>query len=104
VPAEDALQMATLNGARALGLAGSIGSLAPGKFADVISVDFNVAGCQPVHHPISQLVYSTSRDQVADVWVAGNAVVTGGRLTNDDQADVLERARAWQRRLIGDGD
>ncbi len=104
VPAEDALQMATLNGARALGLAGSIGSLAPGKFADVISVDFNVAGCQPVHHPISQLVYSTSRDQVVDVWVAGNAVVTGGRLANDDQADVLERARAWQRRLIGDGD
>jgi len=104
VPAADALEMATLNGARAVGLANSIGSLVPGKWADVISVDFNVAACQPVYHPISQLVYSTSRDQVSDVWVAGNAVVTGGRLVNDDQADVLERARAWQRRLNGAGD
>lgn len=99
VSAEDALEMATLGGARAIGLADEIGSLLPGKAADIISVDFRVPSCQPVYHPISQVVYSAARNQVADVWVAGRAVVAEGRLLDCDEAGIMERASAWQRRV-----
>jgi len=99
VTAAEALEMATLGGARAVGLADEIGSLVPGKSADVISVDLGMAACQPVHHPISQVVYSASRDQVADVWVAGQAVVRDRQLLTDDEGDIMARANAWQRRL-----
>ncbi|MFW2403753.1 MAG: TRZ/ATZ family hydrolase [Gammaproteobacteria bacterium] len=99
VTAEQALEMATLGGARAIGLADEIGSLKPGKSADIVALDFGVPACQPVHHPISQVVYSASREQVADVWVAGNAVVNGGELLAADQGEIIERASAWQKRL-----
>jgi 5-methylthioadenosine/S-adenosylhomocysteine deaminase len=97
--AEDALSMATINGARAVGLGDQIGSLEPGKMADMICVDMNEPATQPVHHPISQLVYSASRDQVADVWVGGKHVLEDRRLSLADQVDIMERAAAWQRRL-----
>jgi len=99
VSAEDALAMGTINGARALGLADQIGSLEIGKFADMIAVDLSVPACQPVYHPISQLVYSAGRDQVTDVWVAGQPVLRKRRLAVDNQAEILERATAWQHRL-----
>lgn len=99
VSAEDALAMATINGARALGLAHEIGSLQAGKSADMIAVDFNTPASQPVYHPISQLVYSVSRDQVSDVWVAGQPIIQDRRLCRDNQAQILERAAAWQQRL-----
>ena len=101
VSAEDALAMGTINGARALGLADQIGSLEIGKFADMIAVDLSVPACQPVYHPISQLVYSAGRDQVTDVWVAGQPVLRKRRLAVDNQAEILERATAWQHRLSG---
>ena len=91
--------MATINGARALGLAHEIGSLEAGKSADMIAVDLNAAASQPVYHPISQLVYSVSRDQVSDVWVAGQPLLRNHRLSLDNQAEILERAAAWQERL-----
>jgi 5-methylthioadenosine/S-adenosylhomocysteine deaminase len=97
--AEDVLTMATLNGARALGMSDEIGSLETGKAADLVCVDLAHPATQPVHHPISQLVYSVSRDQVSDVWVGGEAVLSDGELSNDNQRDILERARAWQRRI-----
>ena len=99
VSAEDALAMATINGARALGLAHRIGSLEVGKSADMIAVDLSDPASQPVYHPISQLVYSVSRDQVSDVWVAGESLYAEGHLSRDDQAEILERAVAWQQRL-----
>ena len=99
VSAEDALAMATINGARALGLAHRIGSLEVGKSADMIAVDLSDPASQPVYHPISQLVYSVSRDQVSDVWVAGESLYAEGHLSRDNQAEILERAVAWQQRL-----
>ena len=99
VPAEQALAMATINGARALGLADEIGSIELGKSADLVCVDLSAPATQPVHHPISQLVYSASRDQVSDVWVTGQQVVAGARLVAGDEDDALERATAWRRRL-----
>jgi len=102
VSADTALAMATINGARALGRADETGSLIPGKLADVVCVDLNKPACQPVHHPVSQLVYSASRDQVTDVWIGGKQIVEQGKVTTGDEADVIERAAAWRRRLTED--
>ena len=97
--AVDVLAMATINGARALGLGDEIGSLVAGKQADITCIDLNEPATQSVHHPVSQLVYSASRDQVSDVWVAGEQLLEERRLVNNDQTEILERAAAWQKRL-----
>jgi 5-methylthioadenosine/S-adenosylhomocysteine deaminase len=99
VPAETALAMATLHGARALGLADDIGSLTPGKLADLICVDLDAPATQPVHHVISQLVYSVCREQVSDVWVGGRQLLALGRPLHMDESEILARAAAWHQRL-----
>jgi 5-methylthioadenosine/S-adenosylhomocysteine deaminase len=91
--------MATINGARALGLDAEIGSLVEGKWADVICVDLRHPATQPVNHVISQLVYATSASQVADAWVAGRQVLTDQRPVTMDESEVFERAEAWRVRL-----
>jgi 5-methylthioadenosine/S-adenosylhomocysteine deaminase len=101
IPAAAALTMATLGGARALGLADRVGSLVPGKAADMICVDLEAAGAQPVHHVLSQLVYATHSGQVSDSWIAGRQVLAGGRALHFDQADILARAATWRGRLAG---
>jgi len=99
LPAEDVLRMATINGARALGLEQEIGSLEPGKSADLIAVDLGALESQPVYHPVSQLVYTAGRGQVTDVWVAGRQLLKQRELTTIDTHTVLERAVDWQQRL-----
>ncbi|HEY9148602.1 MAG TPA: TRZ/ATZ family hydrolase, partial [Gammaproteobacteria bacterium] len=68
LPAHKALEMATINGARALGLEATCGSLTAGKAADVVAVNMDDLETQPLYHAISQLVYATGRDKVTDVW------------------------------------
>ena len=102
VSALQALQLATINGARALGLDGEIGSIEPGKSADLICVDLDTLAQQPIFDPISHLVYTTSRDQVTDVWVAGEPLVGGGRLHRPSADAVSASARAWAQRLSGE--
>lgn len=99
LPAAAALRMATLNGARALGLEQDIGSLLPGKWADITAVDMRVPECQPLYHPLSQLVYHAGRQQVSDVWVAGRQLLRSGRLTTLDTDAILVRAAGWQQRI-----
>lgn len=99
LPAAMILQMATLNGAQALGLGDRVGSLLPGKEADLICVDLSRPATQPVYSPISQLVYSTSRDQVTDVWVAGQHLLDEGQPTIADSNSILARAAAWGKKL-----
>ncbi|MEP6996955.1 MAG: TRZ/ATZ family hydrolase [Betaproteobacteria bacterium] len=99
IPAAEALQMATLNGARALGLERDIGSLEPTKQADVIAVDLGAVVHAPCYDPVSHLVHVTGRDQVTDAWVAGRRVVAGRRLTRLDTQELAARARFWQDRL-----
>ncbi len=99
LPARTALRMATLSGARALGLDGSIGSLMPGKAADIVAVDLDRLNSQPVYDPVSQLVYSAGRDQVSNVWVGGKRVLHDGRLTTLDEATVRESAQRWRARI-----
>ncbi len=99
LPAAQALEMATLAGARALGLDGVIGSLEPGKSADIIAIDLDHPATQPCHDPIAQIVYSAGCEQVRRVWVAGREVVADGHCRSLDEAAVLRRARVWRERL-----
>jgi 5-methylthioadenosine/S-adenosylhomocysteine deaminase len=101
LPAHEALEMATLNGARALGLDTEIGSILPGKWADLVCVNLRNPATEPVHHVVSQLIYSASAQQVTDVWVAGRQVLEAGRPTLLDEAAIMARASAWGERLRG---
>ena len=99
LPAHQALEMATLGGARALGLAEVTGSLEVNKWADMTAIDLSHPSCQPLYDPISQVVYAASRQQVSDVWVAGNQLVENHQLTKIDIKDCLHRAAGWQQKI-----
>ena len=99
LPALDVLRMATLGGATALGIEEHIGSLEPGKQADAIAVDLDAFSHAPCYDPVSHLVHVTGRDQVSDVWVAGERLLAGGALTRLDGKELASRARFWQDRL-----
>jgi 5-methylthioadenosine/S-adenosylhomocysteine deaminase len=99
LPAHRVLRMATLNGARALGLEREIGSLVPGKWADVIAVELGTIEAAPVYHPVSQLVYATGRHQVTDVWVAGRQLLKNRELTTLDLGEITRRVREWGQRI-----
>lgn len=99
LPANVALRMATLNGARAMGMDEEIGSLVVGKAADICAVHLGGLSSQPVYHPISQLVYSTDRHCVTDVWVAGKQLVKDRALTTLNQQHILAKTRVWQERI-----
>jgi 5-methylthioadenosine/S-adenosylhomocysteine deaminase len=99
VPAAAAIAMATINGARALGLDGEIGSLVAGKAADVMCVDLGRLALQPMLDPLTRLVYAASSRDVTDVWVAGEHVVTGSDLLRLDRNAIAAAADAWGRRL-----
>ena len=97
--AQQALRMATINGARALGLADDIGSLEPDKWADITCVDLERLNTQPVYDPVSQLLYAAGRDQVSDVWVAGRQLVADGELVRLDAGQIMSKAVEWQHRI-----
>ncbi len=101
LPAGEALRMATLNGARALGLEQDLGSLAPGKRADVVAVDLGGIAIQPCYDPVSHLVYSAGREQVSHVWVAGEPVVEAGACRFVDEAELAHKAQSWRHRIAG---
>jgi 5-methylthioadenosine/S-adenosylhomocysteine deaminase len=99
VPAAEALRMATLNGARALGLDQDIGSLEPGKSADIVAVDLGALEARPVYHPISQLVYASGRHQVSNVWIAGRHLLKERRLTTLNEKELCNWADTWRDRI-----
>ena len=99
LPAHAVLRMATLNGAMALGLGGETGSLISGKWADIAAIDMDTLESRPLYDPVSQLVYTCGRDQVTDVWVAGQQLLKDRRLTTLDDNDILARTRDWQARI-----
>ena len=99
LPAAQALRMATLNGAIALGIADQTGSIEPGKAADLTAVDLGDPETQPVYHPVSQLVYATGRDKVSDLWVAGKQLLRNKALTTMDTEEILSCTREWRMRI-----
>ncbi len=104
VAAPLALQMATLNGARAFGLDDRIGSLVAGKLADIVAIDLSATATTPVYDPVSQIVYSATRDQVTDSWIGGRRVLQEGRLTTLDETRVRQKALEWRGRIAAQDD
>ena len=99
MPAHQALACATLAGARALGLDAAIGSIAPGKFADLAAVAIEPPELAPCYDPVSHLAYSAGRENVTDVWVAGRARVRKRVLVEFDHASLNRRILLWQNQL-----
>jgi 5-methylthioadenosine/S-adenosylhomocysteine deaminase len=99
----DALRAATHGGAAVLGLENEIGSLEPGKWADLCCVDLSGPGIQPTSDPLEQLVFSGARDSVSDVWVAGRQLLSGGELTRLNWPEVAARSAAWATRMAARG-
>lgn len=89
------LEMATINGARALGLDTDIGSLEKGKYADIIAVDLSHFFTQPIYNPISHLVYAVNRMQVSDVWIAGKQLLCNGEFTHLDVNEIVGKVKKW---------
>jgi 5-methylthioadenosine/S-adenosylhomocysteine deaminase len=99
LPAAKALEAATLGGARALGLEAQIGSLAPGKWADMTAVNLGGLSTQPLFDPVSQLVYAAGREQVSHVWVDGELKYADGRLSSINLPDLKARIAYWRDKL-----
>lgn len=97
--AHRALRMATLNGARALGLDDHTGSLEIGKFADMVAFDLSRLAQQPVYDPVSQLIYASGRDCVRHVWVGGKQLVDNRQLTRMDEDRLVATAREWGQKI-----
>lgn len=99
MPAHQALACATLSGARALGLQDKIGSIVPGKLADLTAVNLATCGLSPCYGPVSHLVYAAGREQVSDVWIGGERRLADGKLVNLDESAIRAKARQWQMRI-----
>ncbi len=98
--AHSALEMATLNGARALGREQELGSLVAGKLADLIAVDLSDPFLQPVYDPASHLVYSNHGRAVSHSWIHGVPQLQDGRLTRIDVPDLMLRVHDWQTQIL----
>jgi 5-methylthioadenosine/S-adenosylhomocysteine deaminase len=99
LPAREILKMATLNGARALGLDGVVGSLVPGKAADIVAVDFGAPELTPCYDPVSHLVYAAGRHNVSHVWVGGEPLLERGELARPELRAAHHLAPPWQARI-----
>lgn len=99
LPAHQALRMATLNGANALGLGEITGSLAIGKAADITAVDFSDLNLAPCYDPVSHLIYTASREQVSHVWVNGRMLLQDKELTTLNKFELQYRTAFWQERI-----
>jgi 5-methylthioadenosine/S-adenosylhomocysteine deaminase len=99
VPAMAALKMATINAARALDLDQTVGSLLPGKAADVVAIDLGEIETLPLYDPVSQIVYAAGRHQVTDVWVGGRQLLRNRELLTLDVEQIRQAAREWQKKI-----
>ena len=93
------LEMMTINGAKALGMEGSLGSLEPGKWADLAALDLNTPETQPVFNVLSQLIYTAPSHQFTDVWVGGRRLLRNGHLETLDLPAIMDSTEAWRLKL-----
>jgi 5-methylthioadenosine/S-adenosylhomocysteine deaminase len=99
VPAAEAIEMATLEAARALGLEARIGSITPGKAADLAAVELSSLESLPCYDAVSHLVYAAGREHVTHVWIDGRMRLNERKLVDIDERDLEDKARWWQKRL-----
>jgi len=99
VSAADALRLATLGGATALGFGADTGSIEPGKYADLVCVDLNRLACQPTSSVPESILFGATREQVSDVWTSGRVAVSDGHLLAFDEQELIASAQKWLARL-----
>ena len=99
LPAKEVIKMATINGAKALGLDSEIGSIEINKKADIVAINLNSIENQPVFNPLSTLVYSSSRSDINYVWINGIIKLKDKNLVNIDEDLIIQLAKKWQRKL-----
>jgi len=100
LPAAQLLHMATLGGARALGLDHLIGSIRPGKSADLCAVSFDTMETRPCYAPLSHIVYAAGREHVSEVWVSGQIRVSRGIMLHPHNTELKARGRLWQTKVF----
>ena len=101
IKAEEALSMATINGARLMGLEEKIGSLEIGKCADMIAVDLSGISFQPIYNPISQLIYAANGQNVTHTWINGECLYEDKKFTRLNLLTLRRRVESWQGKLGG---
>ncbi|MDI1361308.1 TRZ/ATZ family hydrolase [Methylotenera sp.] len=99
IPAHQALEMATINAAKAMGLEDKIGSIEIGKLADLTAVKLNESIINPCYDPISHLVYTCGREHVSHTWVAGELRYSNGLYANIEPLELKEIINTWQPKL-----
>ena len=99
MPAHVVLEMATVRAARALGIDDRVGTLAPGKRADMTAVNLDALELSPCYDPLSHLVYAAGREHVSHVWVDGELAVERGQLTRLDARELTAKAAYWKDRI-----
>jgi 5-methylthioadenosine/S-adenosylhomocysteine deaminase len=97
--ARQAIEMATINGARALGMADRIGSIEAGKCADLIAVNLADLNTQPVYDPVAQIVYAMASRQVSDVWIDGVAQLRNHEFCHLDAQEIIAMAASWEKKI-----
>jgi 5-methylthioadenosine/S-adenosylhomocysteine deaminase len=97
--AHEALHMATLAGAKALGLEARIGSLVPGKRADIAAIDLSAIELSPCYDPASHIVYAAGREHVSHVWVDGDLRVEARHLHGVDERELRVKAAHWKDKI-----
>jgi len=100
ITAEQALEMATIGAAKALGISGEVGSLEPGKRADVIVLNLRNVFASPLHHPVSSLVYAAVGSEVETVIIDGRVVMDDGRIQTADEPGALRDAQRAAEQLL----
>lgn len=98
--AAECLTMASLNGAKALGIAHITGSLQIGKAADMTAIQLDEIETLPLYHPISQVVYAAGRNQVSDVWAAGKRLLKNRQLVTLDENALKDKAKYWGKKIF----
>tara|TARA_B110000003_G_scaffold231295_1_gene233772 strand:+ start:575 stop:1903 length:1329 start_codon:yes stop_codon:yes gene_type:complete len=96
---QDAIKMATINAAKAIGLDEKIGSIEFGKRADIVAINLNSIECQPCYDPLSSFVYSADKNSVSHVWIDGNIKVKKNFLVNIDEDKLIHKVKLWQKKI-----
>ena len=91
--ASEIFRMATIDGAKAVGMENQIGSIESGKCADLIAIDLKAAHLIPIHDLFAQLIFAAGRSDVSDVWVDGEHVIAGRKSTKVDFDDLAARVQ-----------
>ena len=97
--ANQALEMATINSACALGMDDRIGSIETGKSADLVAIDLSGIESQPLYNPVSQIVYTESASKVSHVWCQGKALLEEKELQTLNRHEILTKAKYWQTKI-----